>query len=231
MLYVNKIDAKSGDLHNVLIEDGRQPGVNNTVIARSGKLFGEPKEMIYYLRLFDGTINQMDMQDRSSHTIHFETYDIRLDLKGVISSGGISSTKPDEMVLADLKAYLRQIKVNQKDYNSALLKYHKKFSIPFACLAMGLLALPLGIVSRHSKKSVGIGLGLIFFLLYYMLLSVGSTLGEDGRYPPVVGMWMPNLILGGFGIYLLIRTTKERPLAFNGLEQLVEKTMQRINYR
>ena len=228
MLYVNKIDAKSGVLHNVLIEDGRQSGVNNTVIARTGKLFGEPKEMIYYLRLFDGTINQMDMQDRSSHTIHFETYDIRLDLKGVVPSSGISSTKPDEMALADLKAHLRQIKINKKDYNSALLKYHKKFSIPFACLAMGLLALPLGIVSRHSKKSVGIGLGLIFFLLYYMLLSVGSTLGEDGRYPPVVGMWMPNVILGGFGIYLLIRAAKERPLAFNGFEQLVEKTMRRI---
>jgi len=90
---------------------------------------------------------------------------------------------------------------------------------------MGLLAVPLGIQSRHSKKAFGIGLGLIFFLLYYILLSVGTTFGENGSYPPVVGMWMPNLVLGGFGIYLMVRSAKEKQLTFNWLEPLLARTM------
>ena len=39
MLYVNKIDPQSGELHNVLIEDSRKSGGNNTVVARRGQTF------------------------------------------------------------------------------------------------------------------------------------------------------------------------------------------------
>jgi lipopolysaccharide export system permease protein len=223
MLYVNKIDPRSGELHNVLIEDSRTEGVNNTVVARSGRLFAEPGKMVYHLRLFNGTINQLDLKDRSAHTINFETYDIRLDLKDVISSKSAEAKTPDEMRLAHLRNYLKSVKANKSEYFSALLQYYKKFSIPVACLAMGLLALPLGIQGRHSKRALGIGLGLVFFLLYYLLLSVGSSFGESGRYPPVVAMWMPNVILGGFGIYLLIRSADEKPILVHGLQTLVDK--------
>ncbi len=225
MLYVNKIDPHSGELQNVLIEDSRTSGVNNTVVARRGRLFGEPKEMIYHLRLFEGTINQMDMKKRSSNTITFETYDIRLDLKAALSTPGISVKTPAEMTLSNLRAHLKQVKTDKGAYFGALLQYYKKFSIPVACLTMGLLAVPLGIQTRDSKKTVGIGLALLFFLLYYMLLSVGSAFGEDGSYPPVIGMWMPNVILGGCGIYLLVRSAKEKPIPFRWLKPLRERIM------
>lgn len=226
MLYVNKIDPHSGRLHNVMIEDSRTSEVNNTVVARTGVLFGEPKEMVYHLRLFDGTINQMDIRDRSSHTINFETYDIRLDLKALMAKSAPGRKSPEEMSLSDLKTYLRTVKGDNPDYFGALLKYYRKFSVPVACLAMGLLALPLGIQARHAKKSFGLGLGLLFFLLYYILLSIGTAFGENGRYPPVIGMWMPNLILGGFGIFLLIRSANEKQIKIRWLESIVYKAMQ-----
>jgi lipopolysaccharide export system permease protein len=228
MLYVNKIDPQSGRLHNVLIEDSRTAGVNNTVVARTGLLFGEPRELVYHLRLFDGTINQLDRQDRSSNTINFETYDIRLDLKEVMAARGPEGKRPDEMTLAHLQTYLDKVKDNDQKYFKALLKYYKKFSIPVACLAMGLLAMPLGIQNRNSKKAFGIGLCLVFFLLYYMMLSVGSTLGENGRYPPVVGMWLPNFILGGFGIFLLIWSAKEKQITIRWLASFVHRTMRLV---
>jgi lipopolysaccharide export system permease protein len=183
--------------------------------------------MVYYLRLYDGTISQVDMRDRSSYTINFETYDIRLDLKEAFSASGRVNQTPDEMTLPDLRAYLKRIRADRVKYLAALLKYHKKFSIPVACLAMGLLAMPLGIQARHSKKAFGIGLGLLFFLLYYILLSVGTAFGENGNYPPVVGMWMPNVILGGFGIYLLVQSEKEKATAFNRLGMLVDGILKR----
>ncbi len=226
MLYVNKIDPQNGELKNVLIEDSRTSGVDNTVVARSGRLFGEPKEMVYHLRLFDGTINQMDLKARSSHTISFETYDIRLDLREVVSTDGMPRKTPDEMTLSKLRAYLKKVKAKKEHYLGALIKYHKKFSIPAACLAMGLLALPLGIQARNSKKAFGIGLGLFFFLLYYILLSIGTTFGENGSYPPVIGMWMPNAILGGAGVFLLVRSAREQPITFIWLELLFHRSMQ-----
>ncbi|WP_054690038.1 LptF/LptG family permease [Desulfosarcina cetonica] len=44
MIYVNRIDPKTRELHQVLIEDGRTADVNNTVVARVGKLFGDPQK-------------------------------------------------------------------------------------------------------------------------------------------------------------------------------------------
>ncbi len=225
MLYVNKIDPHSGRLHNVLIEDSRTVGVNNTVVARTGVLIGEPQALIYHLRLFDGTINQVDRQDQSSNTIKFETYDIRLDLKAVMAARGPEGKRPDEMTIANLQAYLADSKGDDKKYFKALLKYYKKFSIPVACLAMGLLAMPLGIQTRNSKKAFGIGLCLIFFLLYYLLLSFGSALGENGRYPPIVGMWLPNVVLGGFGIFLLIWSAQEKQININWLGRSLRRTV------
>jgi lipopolysaccharide export system permease protein len=220
MLYVNRIDPESGDLHQVLIEDNRTHGVDNTVIASRGRLLPDADKMVYHLRLYDGSINQMNMQKRSSHTVRFQTYDIRLDLKAVMTDPGLSHTSPGEMTLPALKQYIDRVEAGSTHYFKALLHYYKKFSIPVACLAMGLLALPLGLQARNTNKAFGIGLGLFFFLLYYILLSVGSAYGENGRYPPVVGMWLPDAVLGGFGAWLLIRSARERPLALHRLEQL-----------
>jgi lipopolysaccharide export system permease protein len=232
MIYVNHIDPRTDQLQQVLIEDSRSAGAANTVIARTGRLFGDPKQMLYQLRLFDGMITQMDPEDQSSHTIRFDTYDIRLDLKNASSPIGVSSRKqPAEMTLSELRAYLKKKRKNKDVYIGALIKYHRKFSIPVACLAMGLLAMPLGIQSRHSKKTFGIGLGLFFFLLYYILLSIDTTMGENGYYPPAVGMWMPNAVLGGVGIVLLHRTAREKSTGFLWLGQLVEELMRRVAKR
>ncbi|WP_231715693.1 LPS export ABC transporter permease LptF [Desulfosarcina widdelii] len=221
MLYVNKIDPRSGELLNVFIEDRRKKGVSNTVIARRGKIVGDPKTMLYHMRLFDGTINQMDIADSASHIVRFDTYDIRLDLKAAAASASVAKKSPKEMTPKELARYIRKVKGKSKEnYYGALLKLHKKFSIPFACIAMGLLAMPLGIQAKHSKKAFGVGLGLFFFLLYYMLLSIGSAFGENGSYPPVIGMWMPNALLGGAGIFLLVRSAKEKPVTIRWLESL-----------
>jgi lipopolysaccharide export system permease protein len=223
MLYVNKIDTRNGELRNVFIQDNRTSGVNNTVVAKTGRLIGEPDKMVYYLRLFGGTINQMNFTEKSSNTIDFETYDIRLDLKDVIANGNVAHKRTDEMTLEEHIAYMHRVKGDRQEHASALIRYHQRFAFPFACIAMGLLAFPLGIQPRHSRKGLSIGLGLFFFLLYYILLAIGSTMGEDGNYPPVVAMWMPNLLLGGFGIYLIIRSGRERPVTLTWLDPYVDR--------
>ena len=82
---------------------------------------------------------------------------------------------------------------------------------------LGLLGVPLGIQSRSTRRSYGIGLGLIFFLGYYILLSAGWVFGEAGIYPPLIGMWVPNIVTGGFGVFLLVRTAKERTVKLDAL--------------
>jgi lipopolysaccharide export system permease protein len=97
---------------------------------------------------------------------------------------------------------------------------HEKFSVPFACLFLGLLAFPLGVQSLATGRSSGLGLGVCFLVVYYMFLAAGWSAGETGRFPPVLGMWIPNLVMGGIGAYLLKRNADENPVR---LPKLVAK--------
>ena len=92
------------------------------------------------------------------------------------------------------------------------MQLHEKFSIPFACLSLGLLAFPLGVQSNSLQKSSGFSLGVFFFLLYYFFLAAGWSAGETGNFPPGLAMWLPNIIMGCAGIFLLVRNAKEKPV-------------------
>ena len=212
MLYINKIDLKRNILKDVFIEDKRSQNVVSTVMAPKGTLVSEPDKLEIHLKLYNGAINQVNLEDRSAHSINFNTYDVDLDLKKslVASNGGPKSE--DEMSLGELKTYLKSFPKKNEQYFSALIELHKKFSIPFACLALGILAVPLGVQSESTKRSMGLGMGMVFFLIYYLMLSAGSVFGEAGLYPPVIGMWVPNIVMGGIGLFLLVRVNDDRPM-------------------
>lgn len=210
MLYINKIDLKKKILKDVFIEDKRSQNIVSTVMAPKGRMFAEPDKLVFHLKLYQGTINQVNLENRSAHSINFDSYDVNLDVKKTLTASKNGPKDEDEMSFGDLKAYLKTFSQQNEQYYTALIELHKKFSIPFACFALGILAVPLGIQSESAKRSTGLGLGMVFFLIYYIMLSAGSVFGETGVYPPMVGMWVPNIVLGGLGLFLLIRTANDR---------------------
>lgn len=212
MLYVTHMDAKTRTLTDVFIEDQRNTNIISTVVAPKGNLIIDPEQHSVMLRLYRGTINQVDISNRSVNTVQFSTYDISLDTRQQRAGAGLHGPKDEEeMHLEELAAYLDETKIKDRQYYLTLMEYHKKFSLPFACFALGILAVPLGIQSKSSRRSFGIGLGLFFFLIYYILLSAGWVFGEAGAYPPIIGMWVPNIVMAGMGIWILIYTVNERP--------------------
>jgi len=228
-LYVNKIDPKSKELQDIFIEDKRSQNIVSTVVAPRGKLFSEPDEYIYHLLLYNGVIYQADVKNRSTKYIDFDTYEIQLDIEQVSSSLQPGPKHRKEMNLVELRNYLNNRTQRDSNYYNTLMELHKKFSIPIACFALGLLAVPLGIQSGSTKKSFGLVLGMIFFLIYYLLLTVGLVFGETGTCPPVIGMWVPNIVMGALGLYLLNKTANERQLRVGPISNLLKGITSRLN--
>jgi lipopolysaccharide export system permease protein len=217
MLYLNKIDPRTRELMDVFIEDQRKKDTVSTVVAPRGRLLQVPGQYEYRLRLFDGVINQVNPETRSVHSIRFDTYEIALDL-GKASGAGQEKNKDEiEMSLAELRQYLNTQTEKDSQYYVTLMEYHRKFSMPFSCFALGLLSLPLGVQARSARRSFGLGLGIAFFMLYYLIHTAGLVFGEAGIYPPLIGMWMPNFVMGGIGVFLLVRTANERPIGIQAL--------------
>ncbi|MGD9008945.1 MAG: LPS export ABC transporter permease LptF [Desulfobacteraceae bacterium] len=221
MLYVNNIDMKNRSMKDVFIEDRRNKGISNVIVAPQGQITAEASSQTIRLRLYNGAINQVDIARQSAQAIAFGTYEMKLDLKKLIAKEKSGNRKSlDEMSISEIRKYLGKArKLKKMYYNNALMKLHQKFSLPVACFALGLLAIPLGMQSKTDKRAMGIVMGIPFFLLYYILLSVGWALGESGTLHPVVGMWAPNIILVAIGIYLYRRSMQDRPLQFGRLFQ------------
>jgi len=220
VLYVNKIDIKSKTLIDVFIEDSRNKQIVSTVVAPKARLVSDPEKFRFHFRLFNGSINQVDLERRSANMIHFDTYDLTIAPKKPLTTRRGGPKDEEEMSIPELRQYVRKATKKDDRYYLALMEFHKKFSTPAACFALGILALPLGIQSKSARRTFGIGLGLIFFLFYYILLSAGWVFGEAGVYPPLIGMWVPNIVMGGIGIYLLIRTAGERTVKIDALISL-----------
>jgi lipopolysaccharide export system permease protein len=228
MLYVNKIDLRNRMLIDVFIEDRRQQDITITVVAPRGQIFGEPGKMMYHIRLFDGSIHQTNLKDRSASSTRFKTYDLNLDLKPAAEAEKSRNKNRKEMYLGELIEFIHSLPQKNSTYYNALLELHRKFSLPAACFALGLLAVPLGIQSRSAKRSFGLIVGFFFYMVYNGLLSFGMIFGESGDVPPYIGMWLPNVVMGVIGLYLLLQTARERSTVIPALAQWIQRLTRKL---
>jgi lipopolysaccharide export system permease protein len=222
MLYVSKIDTQNKKLLDIFIEDNRQADIVSTVVAPEGKLFSEPENYTFHLLLSNGTIHQTNLKERSATSIQFDTYKLSLDLSKEMDDLEDREKHREEMSIAELRQYVKESPEKDEDYYKARIVLQRRFSIPVACLTMGLLAFPLGMQSKTAKRSFGLILCLFFFLLYYVLLTAGYAFGEDGTLAPEIGMWLPNLTMGSIGIFFLIQTGRERSMKIEIIARLVQ---------
>ncbi len=226
-IYVNEINLKNRNLVDVFIEDNRQPEKVNTVIAPRGIIFNDPDTATAHLRLFNGSIHQTNLNDKTAHAINFDTYEISLDTSRSAARKNAKPKRPKEMSIGELRRFFRDTDTKDGRYFSMLLELHRRLSIPFGCFALGLIAVPLGVQARSAKRSFGLVLGLLFFLFYYLLMSMGKVYGETGAYPPQIGMWLPNAVIGGLGVYFLIRTANERTLKLDAVYHWLQNLLSR----
>ena len=77
---------------------------------------------------------------------------------------------------------------------------------------LGLMAVPLGVQFRTRGRNPGILIGLGVFLFYYVLLTAARTLVDSGWYPPVIGIWLPNMVIGAAALYMLRQANREEPI-------------------
>ncbi|MFA5405594.1 MAG: LptF/LptG family permease [Ignavibacteria bacterium] len=87
------------------------------------------------------------------------------------------------------------------------VEIYKKYSIPFACIIFILIGAPLGYKVKRGGFGIAAGLSLLFFLLYWVSLIGGEKLADRDIVSPFWGMWLVNIILGIFGLYLMFKSS------------------------
>jgi lipopolysaccharide export system permease protein len=212
VIYAEQIDAKADRLGHVLISDERDPQQQNTVFAREGIMISDVEHETVTLRLLEGTIHTIDTSANASYQTAFRSYDVNLDLRSAFADVHAKSDDPKELTLGQLEEAIATKGAAGQPITSELVEYHRKFSIPFACIVFGLVAMPLGIQPGRAVRSRGFAVSLVVIFTYYILLSTGQGLAEQGHIRPVIGLWLPNAVLGTIGLVLMRRAGREQPL-------------------
>lgn len=212
IIYAERIDPTADRLERVMIADERDPQQQSTVFARDGFMISDVERETLTLRLLEGTISTSDVTTRTSYQTEFRSYDVNLDLRATLAGAGERTTDAKELTIGQLATAIAAKRATGAPATAELVEYHRKFSIPFACIVFGLVAVPLGIQPARAVRSRGFAVSLGIIFTYYILLSTGQGLAEQGQVPPVVGLWLPNVVLGAVGVTLFRRAAHEQIL-------------------
>jgi len=97
----------------------------------------------------------------------------------------------------------------RKTADGFLVEVHKKYAITSACLVFVLVGIPLALRFPRGGMGLVLGGGLGIFALYYISLTAGEPLADNGILPPAVVMWAPNVFFTALGLVGLLRVNRE----------------------
>jgi len=209
VLYANHISARDRSMEGVFIFDERDPALSNTIIAAQGRISSNPKQMSLNLHLTNGSVFMVSRELDTSRILRFKSYDLNIELSDITKKFSSRMKGKREMSISELRHQLKKIKKGTTKHNILSIELQRKFSIPFACLLLGLIGLPLGLMMTAKGKSWGITLSIVIFVIYYILLSAADSLGETGKLSPVLAIWIPNMVLGVTTFILLWRAARD----------------------
>jgi lipopolysaccharide export system permease protein len=206
VIYVAQHDRESHLVSGVLIYDERKLDEPATIFARNGLIMTDPSRKSLRLRLMDGGVHRS--RGASGYQLmKFATYDVSITFSKTQQI--MPAYKESDLSFRELGAAMKQKGADVKELRELAIEYHRRLAFPFACFVFACIGIPLGLQNRRSGKSSGFSLCIALLLLYYIFLSAGKTLGQKGTVPPMLAMWLPNLIFIGIGIYLFKKTAHE----------------------
>jgi LPS export ABC transporter permease LptF len=214
-------DPKTERLQHVKIWDEFWQGQPRFTLAQSASLGFEDGNA--KLTLYDGhTYEPLTDGSEGFRVTQFHEQQLALNFKKDLERREYKSQHPQTMRIGELKTHIGKLETSlkpDKPSNYAInrvryakVEYYKKFALPFACLAFGIVGIPLGFMVKKNGRMIGFGIGLALILLYYLLLQFGQNTGLTGKFHPALAMWFPNLVIGVVGIALITRMFGEGKL-------------------
>jgi lipopolysaccharide export system permease protein len=210
--YVNSFSPKEKIMKDLFLVDRREQSMTTTVVAKSGIIVSDPEGRAIVIHLMDGTAFTMEKKAQAARTVRFSTYDVRIGLEDIMPPNSPRKKSPKEMSVVELTHLLRSVDEKETVHHEMAVELMERISIPVAVFLMGIIGAPLGAQIRSGGRSMGIGVSMAIFTVYYLFLAGVRSIGETGTLSPFVGMWLPSLFLLISTLLLLKRVQNENPL-------------------
>jgi lipopolysaccharide export system permease protein len=210
VVYVQGRD-RDNRLSRILVADRSDPKRPFLIFAQSGRFVFDGERMAIRLELEDGDVH-LEAPDRDQHQrIAFERFEYAIEAAAVL---GRDRDRPREMSFAELTRRVEQADLGAlpraagRDPNEFRAQYHRRLALPFAPILFAALGVPLGLRRSRGARSWGVLVCAGLAAVYYTLLTFGEFLGESGRAPAGLALWIPNAVFLLAAIPLLRRAQR-----------------------
>lgn len=208
VMYIDHFDDQNRTLRGVVIHDNRDAGRPMTIFAKDGIIAGKADNSAVQLALHNGSIHMSDSEGLY-RLVNFGEYSMSV---GDASGNNEISRNESDMKISELRRQLNAPETPDSRRPKLFTELHSRFTFPVASLVFAILAVPLGIQNRRSGKSGGFTISIAIILTYYVLMSVMRTFAERSVIPPILALWMPNLVFLAVGIILMRMASQEKKI-------------------
>src|SRR5208282_2124920 len=217
ILYVQDVKAMSGGAlwKGVFLADLTDPSAPRISLAREGLLVSQGSETLD-LHLINGSTHETpDPKNPDQYQIStFQTTDIPLQVPTVQNGQEHEPTSLGEIKFAELLSAARTAGPTSRRWN--LIEWHRRLSLPTACIVLALVGIPLGLSSKKGGKSSGFVLTILLVFLYYSISLIGVSFARQGRLSPAAGVWLADFVFLLGGVFLLWQSER-RPIELTAL--------------
>ncbi|OUN01045.1 MAG: hypothetical protein BAA04_07595 [Firmicutes bacterium ZCTH02-B6] len=200
VFYVRKVDTAASRLTDVMIYQPAGRAFPRLITARQG-VFTE-----HMWHLEDVVTREIGADGFVEREVRAETLDFPMTESPVAFFGSQRTT--DEMNREELAEHIRLFQRSGIDVTPFLVDYHIKLALPFASLVLALTAAPLSLWGGRHGWVFGLGASVGLAFLYYTMVALFRSLGNNGALPPLAAAWLGNLLFTALGVALFVRADR-----------------------
>jgi lipopolysaccharide export system permease protein len=152
----------------------------------------------YMIREMDGMKETITKGERLDSIIKMEPQDF-LIMKG----------QQQTMTSPELQEYIAKQKrrgfANIKEFE---IEYHQRIAMSFAAFILTAIGVSLSSLKVKGGMGLYLGIGLALSFSYILFQTVSATFAINGNTPPVLAVWIPNILYTFIAIYLYRKAPK-----------------------
>jgi LPS export ABC transporter permease LptF/LPS export ABC transporter permease LptG len=113
--------------------------------------------------------------------------------------------RPSQLDASRLRGYIKTLKARGADTAVLAVGLQRKYAAPFSVIIMALIGMPLAVSLGRKSTVLALCSAVVVSLLFWLISSGFTQLGEHELLPPAVAVWAPIAIFAGGAFYFISR--------------------------
>ena len=190
--YVEEINEERSKMGNIFVQQQLENNSELVIRAKKGNREKDQKTGDHFMVLENG-VRYEGVPGKLDYTVvEFERHGVRI---------GESATKTKQLkhtALPTLALLKNKTLVNQAEL-------HSRIAPVILCLLFAALAVPLSQTSARQGRYARLGFGLLVYIIFTNLISVGKTWVVSAKVPAMLGLWWVHGLMLLLVIFLILQ--------------------------